>query len=402
MRTVSTELNPLKESVLISVIPEIPFMEKHLNTLLSELVAINSINRTLSGGPGERELAEFIARRLHDLRLEATIQNVGPDQRNVSAIIAGRDRQRSLLLNAHLDTVGVDGMDQPFTLKRKEDRLYGRGTYDMKGSIAIMLLLADFFTQHAPPLDILLTFVSDEEDKSTGMEYLIEHWLPHMSPAPVGGIFLEPTEEDIGVCHKGFTWYGLTVTGKAAHGSRPEQGIDAILPLRAALNELSDIQTELQYREPDPLLGRPSIHPSIIEGGTELSVIPSQSSLQWERRTLPDESSLELASELDRILQAANNHPGDHTAAGSELFVRPPYRVPDDAEILNRVQKATPQSRQVGLPFWADAGLAGAMGIPSILFGPRGHGAHAIDEWVSLKSLLNVYEVLKSLVRNFG
>jgi acetylornithine deacetylase len=376
-------------------------MENHLITLLSELVQINSINRTLSDGPGERQLAEFIARRLNILKQDAAIQSVGHDQRNVTAIIAGKDRQRSLLLNAHLDTVGVDGMDQPFTLNRKEDRLYGRGTYDMKGSIAIMLLLADYFSRQKPALDILLTFVSDEEDKSTGMEYLMEKWLPRVSPAPVGGIFLEPTEEDIGVCHRGFTWYELAVTGKAAHGSRPEQGIDAILPLRSALEEMSNIQAELQSRHPDPLLGHASIHSSIIRGGSELSVIPSRSCLQWERRTLPDESSRDLAGELKRILQAVNNHPGDHTVTGGEFFVRPPYRIPDDAEIVKRLQKVTPQSKRVGLPFWADSALAGAMGIPSVLFGPVGHGAHAIDEWVSLKSLLNVYEVLKKLILDF-
>ena len=235
-------------------------MKNRIITLLSELVQINSINRTLSDGPGEREIAEFIARRLNNLKLDAEIQTVGPDQRNVTAIIAGKDRQRSLLLNAHLDTVGVDGMEQPFTLKREGDRLYGRGTYDMKGSIAIMLSLADYFIQQKPPLDILLTFVSDEEDKSTGMEFLVDKWLPQVSPVPIGGIFLEPTEEDIGVCHRGFTWYELTVTGKAAHGSRPEEGIDAILPLRSALEELSNIQTELQSRHPDPLLGHASIH----------------------------------------------------------------------------------------------------------------------------------------------
>lgn len=376
-------------------------MENRLVTLLTELVAINSINRTLSAGPGEREIAEFIARRLNDLQLDAAIHDVGPDQRNVAAIIAGKDRRRSLLLNAHLDTVGVDGMDQPFSLKRKEDRLYGRGTYDMKGSIAIMLLLADYFTRQVPPLDILLTFVSDEEDKSTGMEYLVEHWLPRVSPAPVGGIFLEPTEEDIGVCHRGFTWYELTVTGRAAHGSRPEEGIDAILPLRAALNSMRDIQAELQGRDPDPLLGCASIHSSIIRGGSELSMIPSRSCLQWERRTLPGESPRDIGLELERILQAVNQHPGGHTAAGSAFFVRPPYRVPDDAEILRRIQKATPQSRRVGLPFWADSALAGAMGIPSILFGPSGHGAHAIDEWVSLGSLIRVYEVIKNLIQSF-
>lgn len=373
-------------------------MENRILTLLSELVRINSVNRALSDGPGEREIAELIARHLTALRLDAQIQDVGPHQSNVVAVVPGKDHHRSLLLNAHLDTVGVDGMDEPFTLRRTGDRLYGRGAYDMKGSIAIMMLLADYFSRHPPPLDILLTFVSDEEDKSTGMEYLVQKWLSQVSPVPFGGIFLEFTEENIGVCHKGFTWYELTVTGKAAHGSQPEQGIDAILPLRSAMEQLSTIQDELQDRNPDPLLGRPSIHISVIRGGSELSVIPSQSCFQWERRTLPDESPLDVAGELQRIIQAVDNHPGDHTARGREFFVRSPYRVPHDAEILKHLEMVTPQSRRVGLPFWADSALAGAMGIPSLLFGPGGHGAHAVDEWVSLKSLIRVYETLKKLV----
>jgi acetylornithine deacetylase len=376
-------------------------MENHIATLLSKLVQINSINSTLSDGPGEREIAEFIARSLKALKLDVSLQIVGHNQRNVTAIIPGKKHNRSLLLNAHLDTVGVDGMDDPFRLRREGDRLYGRGTYDMKGSVAIMLLLADYFARHMPPLDLLLTFVADEEDKSAGMEYLVHQWLPQVSPAPVGGIFLEPTEENIGVCHKGFTWYELTVTGKAAHGSRPEQGIDAILPLRSALDELSKIQAELLSRNSDPLLGSPSLHASIIKGGSELSVIPSRSCFQWERRTLPDESPLAVSGELERMIQAVKMHSGNHSVTGREFFVRPPYRVPNNAEILKRLGKAAPQSRQVGLSFWADSALAGTMGIPALLFGPIGHGAHAIDEWVSLKSLVNVYEIMKKLILDF-
>ena len=376
-------------------------MENRLITLLTDLVAINSVNRTLSDGPGEQEIAGYCARYLTNLQLDAELQKVGTNQANVVAVVPGTDRRRSVLLNAHLDTVGVDGMDEPFTLKRKEDRLYGRGTYDMKGSIAIMILLAEYFTGHKPPLDVLITLVSDEEDKSTGMEYLVEKWLPRISPAPVGGIFLEPTEEDIGVCHKGFTWYELTVSGKAAHGSRPEQGIDAILPLRSAMDELNTIQEELQGRTPDPLLGHPAIHSSIVRGGSELSVIPSRSCFQWERRTLPDESPALFTGELERIIEAVKKHPGGHTVEGREFFVRPPYRTPRDAEILRHLEKVMPQSRQIGLSFWADSALAGAMGIPAILFGPRGHGAHAIDEWVSLKSLLKVYQILKKLILAF-
>lgn len=375
-------------------------MEKQFISLLSRLVGINSISSTFSNGPGEGELAEFVLNYLQKLNLGAEIQTIAPGRANVVAVLPGSDRKGSLLLNSHLDTVGVEGMDQPFTLRQENDKLYGRGAYDMKGSIAVMLLLADYFVKHPPPLDILLTFVADEEDLSAGMEYLVNQWLCDISPRPSGAIFLEPTEEKIGVSHKGFNWYTLEVIGKAAHGSRPEQGIDAILPLRSVLDELSKIQAELLEHEPDPLLGYGSLHSSIIEGGTELSVIPSQSCLRWERRTLPRESQQQLDLELQRVVQAAKNHPGDHEVKARELFVRLPHRVPDDALVLKRLQKASPQSGKVGLSFWADSALGAQAGIPSVLFGPIGHGAHAVDEWVSSKSLVRVYEVLKRLIES--
>jgi len=376
-------------------------MENQFISLLGRLVGINSINATLSNGPGEGELAEFILNYLQNLNIRGEIQTIAPGRANVVAVIPGNERKSSLLLNSHLDTVGVEGMEHPFTLRQQGDKLYGRGTYDMKGSAAVMLLLADYFIKHPPPSDILLTFVADEEDLSAGMDYLVNQWLCDISPRPSGAIFLEPTEEQIGVCHKGFNWYALEVSGKAAHGSRPEQGIDAILPLRAVLNELAKIQAELIEREPDPLLGHASLHCSIIEGGTELSVIPSQACLRWERRTLPGESQQELDLELARMVQAAKNHPGNHEVEARELFVRYPHSVPDDAKILGRLQKASPQSSKVGLSFWADSALGAQAGIPSVLFGPIGHGAHAIDEWVSLKSLVRVYEVLKTLIEAY-
>jgi acetylornithine deacetylase len=376
-------------------------MENSIVNLLGELVGINSVNLTLSQGPGENEIAKFLSDRLAQLHLNPEIQVVAPGRCNVVAVVPGTKHEKSLLLNGHLDTVGVEGMDDPFRLRREGDRLYGRGAFDMKGSLAVMLLLAEHFTRHPPPLDILLTFVADEEDKSIGMEHLADKWLPKISPPPNGAIFLEPTEEDIGVCHKGFNWFEVVVAGKAAHGSLPGEGIDAILPLRAALNELNGIQTDLLSRKPDQLLGHATVHSSIVSGGTELSVIPARSCLQWERRTLPGESRHDLNMELERVVRAVENHPGNHEVKGRELFLRPPYRAPDDAEILKRLQKVTAQSASVGFSFWADSALAGNAGIPSLLFGPVGHGAHAVDEWVSLKSLLKIYDTLKRLIVDY-
>jgi acetylornithine deacetylase len=189
-------------------------MENSIVALLSELVLINSVNLTLSHGPGENEIAKYIQHRLDELELGPEIQTIAPDRYNVIAVVSGSNHRKSLLLNGHLDTVGVEGMDDPFILRQEGDRLYGRGAYDMKGSLAVMLLLAEYFTRHPPPHDIFLTFVADEEDKSIGMDHLVEKWLPDISPPPIGAVFLEPTEEDIGVCHKGFSWYELEVAGR--------------------------------------------------------------------------------------------------------------------------------------------------------------------------------------------
>jgi acetylornithine deacetylase len=373
-------------------------MQDRIVTILRELVAINSINATLSGGPGESEIASFIRSYLSRLGFDAQLQTVSRDRANVVAFIQGKSPVPPLLLNGHLDTVGVEGMPSPFSLRREGDRLYGRGAYDMKGSVAVLLALAERWAQHPPERDVWLTFSCDEEDRSLGTEFLVNRWLPTLPGLPGGAIFLEPTEENIGIAHKGFTWFEVEVFGKAAHGSRPEQGVDAILPLRAALDELERIASELRARQADALLGHATLHCGRIEGGTELSVVPAFARLQWERRTLPAEGPEAVDGELERVAQAVAGLAGGHEVKRRRIFMRPPYRTPPGADIVRRTQAASPASQQVGISFWADSALLGLVGIPSILYGPIGRGAHAVDEWVSLKSLARVGAVISKIV----
>jgi acetylornithine deacetylase len=372
-------------------------MQDNIVTILRELVAINSINTTLSGGPGEMDIAHFIHNHLRRLGFEAQIQTVTGERANVVAFVRGKSPGPAVLLNGHLDTVGVEGMPSPFSLRQEGDRLYGRGTYDMKGSVAVMLALAEHWAQRPPEDDVWLTFSCDEEDRSLGTEFLVNQWLPTLSALPGAAVFLEPTEENIGVAHKGFAWFEIEVLGKAAHGSRPEQGIDAILPLRAALAELDCIANELRSRPADDLLGYASLHGGRIEGGTELSVVAAYSRLQWERRTLPEEDPETVDGESERVAYAVENLAGGHMVKARKIFTRPPYRTPPRADMISRIQAASPRSQRVGLSFWADSALMGLAGIPSVLYGPIGHGAHSIDEWVSCKSLLNVCEVLEKV-----
>jgi acetylornithine deacetylase len=373
-------------------------MQDQIVAILRELVAINSINPTLSGGPGERDIADFIRSRLGRLGFDAALQTVSGDRANVVALVHGTSPGPAVVLNGHMDTVGTEGMSAPFFLRQEGDRLYGRGAYDMKGSLAVMLALAELWARHPPERDVWLTFSCDEEDRSLGTEFLVKRWLPTLPGLPGGAIFLEPTEENIGVAHKGFAWFEVEVFGKAAHGSRPEQGVDAILPLRAALDELARIGCELRSRPADVLLGHATLHGGKIEGGTELSVMPAYARLQWERRTLPEETPDTLERELERVVNGVAELAGGHEVKGGRLFMRPPYRTPPAAEVLKRLQAASSGSQLAGLSFWADSALFGLAGIPSVLYGPVGHGAHAVDEWVSLASLARVGAVLSHVV----
>jgi acetylornithine deacetylase len=372
-------------------------MPDRIVEILRELVAVNSINATLSGGPGEGRIADRLRARLCALGFDARVQSLAGDCANVVARVPGRSGEAPMLLNGHLDTVAVDGMAAPFTLQEDGDRLYGRGAYDMKGGVAVMLRLAEHWSRTPPAKDVWLTFSGDEEDRSRGTEFLVGSWLPALPVKPAGAVILEPTEEAFGVAHKGFSWFEVEVLGRAAHGSRPEQGVDAILPLRAALAELDLIGSELRDRTPDPLLGTASLHGGRIEGGTELSVVPARARLQWERRTLPEETGAEVDRELDRVAAAVSALPGGHAVNARRIFTRPPYRSPD-SDLLRRLRRAVPAAPLAGLSFWADSALIGLAGVPSVLFGPVGHGAHALDEWVSRSSLLYVYEVLRDLL----
>ncbi|MFO7707483.1 MAG: M20/M25/M40 family metallo-hydrolase [Desulfobacterales bacterium] len=373
-------------------------MEQRIISLLGDLVAVNSINATLAEGPGESELAYFIFNHLKRLGIDAELYSLAAARASVVGVVRGKTRRGSIVLNGHIDTVGVEGMDSPFALCREGDRLYGRGAYDMKGGMAVMLALAEALAADPPAGDVWLTFSADEEDRSLGTEQLVREWLPSVSPTPAAAVFLEPTEGEIGVGHKGFTWLEVEIEGRAAHGSRPEEGIDAIIPLHGALAELDRIRSELAARPPDPLLGRPSLHGGTLLGGSAPSVVPAHSVLCWERRTLPGEPPEEVEAELARVAGAVRSVPGSHRVKQGIVFIRPPYKTPTDAAIIRRLQSASPASKLTGLSFWADSAIMGTAGIPSVLFGPTGHGAHAVDEWVSLESLVKIQEVLLKVI----
>lgn len=318
----------------------------------------------------------------------------------IARVDGRRSGARSLVLNAHLDTVGVAGMPEPFRARVENGRLYGRGSYDMKGSLAACMLALSDIRASGLSGNVILAAVADEEHASIGVQSVLKRVRADAA------IVTEPTALEMCVAHKGFSWHEITTRGRAAHGSRPDLGIDGIAHMGRVLNSLEALQADLSGRAAHPLLGHGSLHASLISGGQELSSYPETCTLEVERRTLPDETIEAVEAELDAILRdLALKDPQFHAEQRTTL-VRPPFSVPEKAPIVDalrdqatRVLGRTPAT--IGAPFWMDAAFFAAAGIPTVVIGPDGAGAHSTEEWVDLRSVEQCREILTETVRAF-
>ena len=357
-----------------------------LAELLRCLVAIDSTNPDLvPGGAGEGEIARFVAEWCERAGLEVELEEAAPGRPNVVATARGTGGGRSLLLNAHMDTVGIAGMDEPFSGRVEGGRLYGRGAYDMKGGLAAMMAAGAAAVRKRLRGDVVLTAVADEEYKSVGTEAVAR------TLKADAAIVTEPTELGVGVAHKGMIWLELETAGRAAHGSRPHLGEDAILALAPALAGLAGLDRRLREGRAHPLLGPPSLHASTIEGGREWSIYPDRCVLRVERRTIPGETLEEVEAEIREVAG---------TAVVRVELARLPHEIRDNEEIVELLVRHAGTER-VGVSYWADSALLAAAGIPTVLFGPAGEGAHAAVEWVDLASVERCAEVYLAVAEEF-
>jgi acetylornithine deacetylase len=358
-------------------------MQNDVTALVADLVAIDSVNPSLvSGGAGEAEIAAFVERWAQGAGLEADVLEETPGRPSVLVRARGTGGGRTLLLCGHLDTVNVEGMDAPHVPRIDGDRLYGRGAYDMKAGVAAALIAARDAARSGLAGDVVVAAVADEEHASLGVQEALR------AVGADAAIVTEPTELEVAVAHKGFVWSEVRVSGRAAHGSRPHLGVDAIAKMGAVLTGLTALDESMGER-PHPLLGRGSVHASVIEGGVELSSYPASCTLGLERRILPGESAADAERELAEILARCAAADPDFDASQSTLLVREPFEVRQDDELVGVVRQASGDvlrepAKIGGASYWADSAYIAAAGIPTVLFGPGGAGAHAVEEWVSL------------------
>jgi acetylornithine deacetylase len=373
-----------------------PYSPTEVEALLAELVSIDSVNPALvPDGAGEAEIARFVARWAEEAGL--TVETVEPlaGRPSVVARAGGRGDGRALMLNAHLDTVGVAGMSAPHEPRVEDGRLHGRGSYDMKGGLAACMLATAAAARLGLAGDVLLAAVSDEEHSSIGVQAVVERFQADAC------VVTEPTSLEVCVAHKGFAWWRVTARGRAAHGSRPDLGSDAIARMGPVLTGLAQLDHRLEERT-HPLVGRASVHASLIDGGQELSSYPDRCVLEIERRTLPGEPRETVAEELRLLLDG-----GEPAALEGEVtLVREPFEVDDGEAIVETVRRnaAAVLGRKpeiVGHTAWMDAAFVQAAGIPTVVFGPHGDGAHAVEEWVDLASVEACARVLLATASEF-
>jgi len=377
--------------------------EDYTVRVCQDLVRINSVNPLLvPGAPGEREISGYTAEALGALGLEVRTHEPEPGRVSVTGRLRGSGGGRSLMLNAHYDTVGVAGMAEPFSGAVRDGRVQGRGAFDMKGSLAACLGAVKAIRDAGITLrgDLVIAAVADEEYGSLGTADLITHTRTD------GAIVTEPTALGVCLAHKGYCWIEVRTEGRAAHGSRFAEGIDANLRMGRVLGRLESLERALRSRPPHPLVGPPSLHAALLAGGSGLSTYAASSTLQVERRTVPGETEAQVMAEIDGLLGSLRAEDPTFRATARAFFVRQPFEVSREAAVVGAVSAGAAEvlgqaPRYMGDTPWMDSALLAGAGVETVVFGPGGAGAHADEEWVDIGSMVKCAAVLAAAARQY-
>jgi len=376
--------------------------------LVSQLVSIPSPNL---GRPGaepasscEEGVAQFVAGFLEDLGLEVRRQHVVGQRYNILATIEGT-RPRSLLLDAHMDTVPADNMEiEAFSGEVRDGRVYGRGACDNKGSLAAILwAVRDLVEGEPPAATVHFAATVDEEVGFQGMRKLAESGL-----AADAAIVAEPTRLAVVVATKGALRWKIRTHGIAAHTSQPELGVNAIHKMAPVVNALYARLLPALAQRQHPLLGEPKLTVSVIQGGRLVNIVPDECVIEVDRRLLPGEQQEEATGEVGELLaELREQDPQLEVTMEEPYLFLPATEVPATAEIaqvaLRAAAAAGADAKIAGVPFTSHASLLAPLGIPTILFGPGNPDlAHGPVEYVEIEQVEKAARAYAHIARTFG
>ncbi len=378
--------------------PPDPLASESIAALAVELIRIPSVNPAIAPeeAHGEQAVASFACQWLVAHGVEAWLEEAGPRRPNAVAQVVGAPGP-TLVLCAHLDTVGTAGMTiPPFDAQVREGRLYGRGSYDMKGAAAACMAAAVALRQASFRGRLMLALVADEEHASIGAADFVRR---HRAD---GCILTEASAGALVLAHKGFVWAEIVARGRAAHGSRWDLGVSAIGRMGRIIAALERFDQEELRARAHPLVGPASMHCALVQGGAGLSIYAPECRLTIERRTLPGETPDRVLEELRAVVRAAGEE-----AEITLLLDRPPLTCGRDSGIARCVRDAATgvtgaAPAECGVAYWMDAAVFAGAGIPTVDFGPDGAGAHEAVEWADVASLATCARVLAECGRSFA
>ncbi|KAI7760635.1 hypothetical protein LZL87_009519 [Fusarium oxysporum] len=372
--------------------------------LTQTLVQINSASPDLGSvpGPGETTIARYVAAWLEHRDLETHWVEYTKGRPSVVGVVRGSGGGKSVMFNGHLDTVTIMGYDDdPLSGKIVDGRLYGRGSADMKGGVAAGMIALANTKKLGLRGDVIFTGVADEESLSKGTEDILRAgWRADAA------VVSESTNLEINHAHKGYCHVEIKVYGLAAHGSRADLGIDAIVNAGHFLVEFRKYVKKLQEGPGDETLGTGTAHASVISGGEEASSYPAQCTIIAERRTIPGETNEVVQKEFDDIIARVAKEVTDFKAEAKIFFSRPPQFTAADHPFTKLVSSivgsVTGKDTVIaGAPFWTDCALLAEKGIVPLLWGPKGEGFHGKEEFVHIKSIEQVTEGLTNIAADF-
>ena len=377
--------------------------------LTKQLIAIDSVSPSLAPGhPGEARIAEVVGTRLTKAGYEVTVvESSDPARPSIVAIREGSLPGRSVVLNGHLDTVPVEGMDDPFRATIDGDRLSGRGASDMKGGVAGLIVAAEALAAMDAPGRVILALVADEEDGSTGAEAVFAR-LDELAGTPDACLIAEPTWLDIAEAHRGYELIKVEITGRAAHSSQPSDAVDVVPVASQVLAAVIAADGALAAAETDPQLDRGSLMTTVVKAGNAPFTVAASAELMIERRTLPIEAPDVGLRDVEAIVSGLAV-PNGCTVTVRSLIRRSAWQLAEagaSVELADHLTQAavgagrSAPSRR-GFPYWMESALWEEAGVPTVVFGPAGGGLHAVDEWVDLAQLRVFPSVVTEAVSAF-
>ena len=377
---------------------------------LADLIRINSVNAFYEGGPGEADVARYVERFFLEREIETWRQSVLEAhgtieaRSNVIARIPGHDSSRRIVLEAHMDTVSVQGMTiPPFEPKVQNGRMYGRGACDTKAGLAAMMhVLAHIHTSPIKPqCDVLLAAVVDEEYSFRGVTRLCEDLKAEAA------IVAEPTDLRVAIASKGVLRWRILATGKAAHSSKSHLGINAIYHMARVVLAIEQDHAALA-RDPHPLLGPASCNVGKIAGGVQVNFVPDGCVIEIDRRLLPSESVSDVWIHYEQILDGLKVIVPELDVRMEQPFlVDAAWMVDPSSSIVGVARHVSSElgleDEPIGVPFGSDASKFGRAGIPTIIFGPGSiDQAHAAVEYIELKQVEQAFEFYRECSMEFG